>query len=34
MSDFVSQFKKNNPVQDDYNFDIDNYECKRTRRVQ
>ena len=28
--DFISQFKKNNPVQNGYNFDIDNYKCKRT----
>lgn len=33
MPDFVSQFKKNNPVQDDYSFDIDNYECIRKRRI-
>lgn len=33
-SEFLSEFKKNNPIPDDYEFDVDNYECKRTRRVQ
>ena len=33
MPDFVSQFKKNNPTQSDYNFDINKYECIRKRRI-
>ena len=34
IPEFLSEFKKNHPIPDDYEFDIDNYECKRTRRVQ